>query len=172
VILERRRAEEIYTAARYQIIDPGLLQAGEHDADEARRTTVFSAKILPIWPYGTKRIEIEYTEQLPVEEFESLLTIPLRPEAYHLQTAGRLSIHLELDSAHALRDFQVTSKSYPVQMRERTPHRVKLDFDGRAVKLSEDFAVKYARMAQAVTGSIFLHTASHPNRRASLKRPR
>lgn len=144
VILERRRAEEIYTAARYQIIDPGLLQLGEHGADEARRSSVFSAKILPIRPFGTKRIEMEYTELLPVEQFESLLTIPLRPEAYHLQTAGRFSLHLELDSGHALRDFQVVGKAYPVQIRERTPHRVKLDVDARLVKLSEDFAVKYA----------------------------
>ncbi len=144
VILERRRAEEIYTAARYQIIDPGLLQSGERDADEARRTSVFSAKILPIRPFGTKRMEIEYTEQLPVEQFESLFAIPLRPEAYHLQTAGRLSIHLEIDSAHSLRDFQVVSKTYPVQMRERTPHRVKLEYEGRAVRLGEDFAIKYA----------------------------
>jgi Ca-activated chloride channel family protein len=143
VILERKRAEEIYANARYQILDPGLLQAGERDADEARRTSVFSAKILPIRPYGTKRLEMEYTEQLPVEQFESFFAIPLRPEAYHLQTAGRLSLHLELDSAHALRDFQVVSKTYPVQIRERTPHRVKLDFDGRMVKLSEDFAIKY-----------------------------
>ena len=144
VILERRRAEEIYTAARYQIIDPGLLQSGERDADEARRTSVFSAKILPIRPFGTKRMEIEYTEQLPVEQFESLFAIPLRPEVYRLQTAGRLSIHLELESVHSLRDFQVVSKTYAVQMRERTSHRVKLDYEGRAVKLSEDFAVKYA----------------------------
>lgn len=144
VILERKRAEEIYTNARYQILDPGLLQAGEHDADEARRTSVFSAKILPIRPYGTKRLEMEYTQQLPVEQFESLFAIPLRPEAYHLQTAGRLSLHLELDSAHALRDFQVVSKTYPIQIRERTPHRVKLDLEGRLVKLSEDFAIQYA----------------------------
>jgi Ca-activated chloride channel family protein len=144
VILERRRAEEVYTAARYQIIDPGLLQSGERDADEARRTSVFSAKILPIRPFGTKRMEIEYAEQLPLEQFESLFAIPLRPEAYHLQTAGRLSIHLEIESAHSLRDFQVVSKTYPVQMREQTPHRVKLDYQGRAVSLSEDFAVKYA----------------------------
>ena len=34
VILERRSAGEIYAKARYQIIDPGLLQAGLHDADE------------------------------------------------------------------------------------------------------------------------------------------
>src|SRR6202011_5865705 len=52
VILQRRPAEDTSPNARYHIIDPGLLQAGERDADEARRTSVFSAKILPIRPYG------------------------------------------------------------------------------------------------------------------------
>ena len=127
VILERRRAEEIYDSCN-QIIDPGLLQQGEHDIDEARRTSVFSAKILPIRPFGTKRLELEYTEDLPVE-FESLLSVALSPDAYHLQTVGRLSVHFDLTSAHALSNFQVVSKAYPVQMRENTPHRVRFDFE-------------------------------------------
>ena len=144
VILERRRAEEIYQQARMQAIDPGLLQQGERDLDEAVRSAVFSAHIVPIQPYGTKRLEIEYQENIPVEQFESFFAIPLRPDAYRAQTAGRLSIKLDLESAHALRDFQITSKAYPAQIRERTPHHVKADFEGRAVVLSEDFAVKYA----------------------------
>jgi Ca-activated chloride channel family protein len=149
VILERRRAEEIYTQARNQIIDPGLLQQGERDASEASRTSIFSAKIVPIRPFGTKRIEMEYTTMLPVEQFESLFAVPLRPEAYHLQTAGKLTIHFELNSTHALSDFQLVSKAYPVQIRERSAHHVRLDYEGSAVKLAEDFAVKYTLDAKA-----------------------
>ena len=63
VILERRRAEEIYAEAKAQVIDPGLLQQGERDADEARRTSVFSAHIVPIPAFGTKRVEMEYQER-------------------------------------------------------------------------------------------------------------
>ncbi|HEV2688381.1 MAG TPA: VIT domain-containing protein, partial [Bryobacteraceae bacterium] len=144
VILERRRAEEIYQQAKAQAIDPGLLQQGERDLDEATRGAVFSARIVPIRAYGTKRLEIEYQEELPVEQFESMLAVPLRPDAYRAQTAGLLSIKLELDSAHSLRDFQVVSKAYALQVRERNAHRVKADYEGRNVVLSEDFAVKYA----------------------------
>jgi Ca-activated chloride channel family protein len=143
VILERRRAEEIYNNARMQAIDPGLLQMGERDVDEARRTAVFSAKIVPIRPYGTKRMEIEYQQDLPVEQFQSMLAIPLRPDAYKTISAAHLSLSLDLNSAHALKDFQVTSKIYQARIRDRTPHHVKLDYDGTNVALSEDFAVKY-----------------------------
>src|SRR5258706_4635901 len=143
VILERRRAEEIYQQAKMQAIDPGLLQQGERDLDEASRGAVFTARIVPIHAYGTKRMEIEYQEDLPVEQFESLLAVPLRPDAYRAQTAGHLWIKLELDSAHALRDFQIVSKAYGLQVRERTAHHAKADFEGRTVALTEDFAVKY-----------------------------
>jgi Ca-activated chloride channel family protein len=144
VILERRRAEEIYQQARMQAIDPGLLQQGERDADEAGRGTVFSARIVPIPAYGTKRLEIEYQEDIPVEQFESFLAVPLRPDAYRALTAGRLSITLALDSSHALRGFEIVSKAYAAQVRERTAHHVQAVFEGRNVALSEDFAVKYS----------------------------
>ncbi|MBV8818032.1 MAG: VWA domain-containing protein, partial [Acidobacteriaceae bacterium] len=143
VILERRRDGELYASIRNQIIDPGLLQQGENGADEARRTAVFSAKIVPIRAFGTKRVELEYTEQLTLSDFESMLSIPLRPDSYHLQTAGKLSVHFEMTSAHALKDFQVLSKGYPVKIGERTAHRVTFEYSGRLVKLSEDLAMKY-----------------------------
>src|SRR5580704_4758957 len=90
VILERKRAAEIYNDIRAQALDPGLLQMGERDADEARRTSMFSARVVPIPAYGTKRIEIEYQERLTVELSQSMLAIPLRPDVYRAQTAGRL----------------------------------------------------------------------------------
>jgi Ca-activated chloride channel family protein len=52
VILERRQAEEIYNEAKTQVIDPGLLQQGERDADQARGSAVFNARIVPIPGYG------------------------------------------------------------------------------------------------------------------------
>src|SRR5579863_6938448 len=86
VILERKRAEEIYNDIRAQALDPGLLQMGERDADEARRTSIFSARVVPIPAYGTKRIEMEYQERLTVDLSESMFAIPLRPDVYRAQS--------------------------------------------------------------------------------------
>jgi Ca-activated chloride channel family protein len=72
VILERHRTEEIYESLKWQAIDPGLLQMGERTAEEARRSAVFSARIVPIPGYGTKWIEIEYHETIPVEKRKTL----------------------------------------------------------------------------------------------------
>jgi Ca-activated chloride channel family protein len=144
VILERKRAEEIYNDIRAQALDPGLLQMGERDADEARRTSVFSARVVPIPAYGSKRIEMEYQERLGVELGESMLAIPLRPDVYRTQTAGRLTITLEIKSAHTMRDFQFASKAYAMQAATRDAHSVQASFNGKGVALTEDFSLKYA----------------------------
>jgi Ca-activated chloride channel family protein len=144
VILERRRAEEIYEQARAQAIDPGLLQQGERGADEARRSAAFSARIVPIPAYGAKRVEMEYHETIPVEDLRSMFAIPLRPDAYQAQQAGLLHIDFELHSSHTLSGFEVSSKVYPLRIERQTPNFVKGSFEGRKVTFTEDFAVRYA----------------------------
>lgn len=143
VILERRRAVEIYNALKWQSIDPGLLQMGEQTAGEARRTAVFSARIVPIPPFGTKRVEIEYHETLPVEDLQSFFAVPLHPDAYQTQVAAHLTIDFELRSQHVLRQFEVVGKTYPLNIREGGPNLIRGSFEGRNVSFQEDFAVRY-----------------------------
>ena len=76
VILERKQAAEIYNMAKMQAIDPGLLQMGERDADQVNRSAVFSAHIVPIPPFGTKRVELEYQERLQTEQLQTLFAVP------------------------------------------------------------------------------------------------
>jgi len=143
VILERKRAEEIYNQLKQQVIDPGLLQMGERGADEAKRTSVFSARIVPIPAFGTKRLEIEYHESIPVENLKSYFAIPLRPDAYQAQAARRLRINFELHTAHAIRNFQVPAASFPLQLERNTAHLIQGHFEGRDVNLGEDFVITY-----------------------------
>ncbi len=144
VILERKRAQEIYANIRMQALDPGLLQMGERDADEERRSSIFTARVVPIPAFGTKRIEIEYQERLPIEQGQAFFAIPIHPDVYRAQNAARLSIHLTASSAHAMRDFQFTSANYSMKIAEKTAKSVKASFDGQAVSLTEDFALKYS----------------------------
>ena len=143
VILERKRAEEIYTQLKQQAIDPGLLQMGERGAEEAKRSAVFSARIVPIPPYGTKRLEFEYHESIPVENLKSYFAIALHPDAYQAQAARHLWINFELHSAHSIANFQATAKGYPLQLEQNTSHLVKGRFEGQNVNLTEDFVTSY-----------------------------
>lgn len=143
VVLERKRAEEIYNDLKRQSIDPGLLQMGERGAEEAKRSAVFSARIVPIPAYGTKRLEFEYHEAIPVENLKSYFAIPLRPDAYQAQTARHLWINFELRSGNAIANFQAAAKTFPLTFDETTAHVVRGHFEGQNVNLTEDFVTTY-----------------------------
>jgi Ca-activated chloride channel family protein len=162
VILERKRAEEIYNQLKQQSIDPGLLQMGEHTASEARHTSTFSARIVPIPAYGTKRLEFEYHESIPVESFKSYFGIGLKPEAYHSQTARRLIIHFELRSEHPIGNFKLGSTIYPLQIKQQNAHEVVGEFTGENVALTQDFSVQY-ELDQAAGDSLHVLTYRNPD---------
>jgi len=143
VILERKRAEEIYNQLKQQSIDPGLLQMGERGAEEAKRSALFSARIVPIPAYGTKRLEFEYHETIPVENLKSYFAIPLRPDAYQAQAARHFRINFELRSALGLNNFQVGSKAFPLKLEEQNAHVVRGYFEGENTKLTEDLVATF-----------------------------
>lgn len=144
VILERRRADEVYHDIRMQALDPGLLQMGEIDEDQTQRTSTFSARVAPIPAYGTKRVEIEYQERLAVEQGATFFAIPLRPDAYRAQTAGKFSLRVDVKSARAMHDMQFVSAAYPIQVAEHSATSVKASYEAHGVSLADDFALKYA----------------------------
>ena len=162
VILERKRAEEIYNELKQQSIDPGLLQMGERTASEARHTSTFSAKIVPIPAYGTKRLEFEYHESIPVESFKSYFGIGLKPEAYHSQTARHLTIRFELRSEHPIREFRLGNTIYPLKISQQNEHVVAGEFTGENVALTQDFSVQY-ELDQAAGDSIRVLAYRNPD---------
>ena len=143
VILERRRAEEIYDQARMQAIDPGLLAAGERNGSDPANSSVFSAKIVPIPAYGTKRLEIEYHQRLSVTDFKQGFLLSLQPSAYREQKAAHFKLRFELHSAQAMTDLQFAAKSYPLKIATQDAHTVIADFDGEDVNFTEDFAADW-----------------------------
>jgi Ca-activated chloride channel family protein len=143
VVLERKRAEEIYNQLRAQKIDPGILQMGERGSEEAKRSSVFSARIVPIPAYGTKRLEFEYHQSIPVETLKSYFAIRLRPDAYQSQIARHLRIKFELHSALGITSFEAPAKAFPLQFDQNTAHVVTGHFEGQNVNLAEDFVTTY-----------------------------
>ena len=168
VVLERKRAEDIYTQLKRQAIDPGLLQMGERGSEEAKRTSVFSARIVPIPAHGTKRLEIEYHQSIPVENLKSYFAIPLRPDAYSAQAARRLRINFDFRSEQATTNFQASAKAFPLRLDEATPHSVRGHFEGENVNLSEDFVVTYDLDS---AGADTLHVLTYRNPKSGQPAP-
>jgi len=162
VVLERRRASEIYQDLKWQAIDPGLLQQGEDEGEQARRAALFTARIVPIPAWGGKRVELEYHERIPVENRACFFAIPLQPSAFRLQTVPRVRISFDLRSRHPVAGFEALAKTYPLKMEEQSETRIRGVFEGRGVALTEDFAVRYALggTAERLTVSTYRDPAS------------
>jgi Ca-activated chloride channel homolog len=139
VILEARRADEIYQDLALQAIDPGIVK----QADEDEGSTAFTVKITPIPAYGTKRLELEYTELLRVENLESYFSFPFKPNEYGTQTVGRLSIALQMASKFTLSDLNFRSKIYGLNLVTNSANVKSGTYEGANLSLTEDFAFSY-----------------------------
>src|SRR4030095_200242 len=143
VILERKRAEEIYNALRLQSIDPGLLQQAEQGEEGGSRVSFFSARTTPIPAYGTKRLELAYTERLPLERLQSYFYFPLKPRQFQNQAAGRLRVDLTLRHALPMANFKQTNAAFPLVIDSQTANEIRAHYEGSNVVFSEDFAFTY-----------------------------
>jgi len=143
VILERKRAKAVYQELKSQAIDPGLLEQGERTEDDARRSSVFSVHIVPIPAYGTKRLEIEYHEHIPVAAHKSSFLLPLKPDAYASQSVQKLTVHFELHSAGRIKDFAIVGHLLPFHVEQQDEHTVRGSIDATKIELAEDFATTW-----------------------------
>lgn len=139
VILERAQAAEIYEQARAQAIDPGLLSAGERDGSDPKESSAFTAKIVPIPAYGTKRLELEYHQMLPVDRYVQGFTLSLKPAEYKQQIAAKMTLRLEVHSANTMQEFKLVSAMFPLKMTQQDAHTVIGSWEGTNVALAEDF---------------------------------
>ncbi|MGH9836372.1 MAG: VIT domain-containing protein [Blastocatellia bacterium] len=139
VILEKRRANQIYSQIKQQMTDPGLLQQD----DERGGTSAFSAKVFPIPAYGSKRVELEYTEMLPVENLTSRFSFPLKPSFGPPQRVGELHLSVQVLSDSPISPLNFRSTAYPMQATKTGPNELVYEFHARDLDLKEDLSFDY-----------------------------
>lgn len=138
VVVERRRAREIYEELTFMRIDPGLLETTRLDT-----RNVFSVEIFPIPAFGTKRVEIEYTANLEVASLSSRFSFPLRPTLYGRQSCDIFDLRLALESELPISGFRQVGKAMPLQLERSDAHGVRARFSAEAIEFTEDFAFEY-----------------------------
>lgn len=139
VMMERRRANRVYGEIKQARIDPGILQA----TDETESAAGFSAKIFPIDPYGTKRLEMEYTEDLPVENLTSHFTFPLKPTYGESQTVGEFNLKIRVLNDFPFAPLQSENLPFPLQVIKNEPNEFAAEFHAANIELKNDFAFDY-----------------------------
>jgi len=139
VMMEKRRANKVYSEIKQQPVDPGLLQ--QDDEHEGR--SAFSAKVVPILPYGTKRVEMEYTEMLPVDGLVSHFTFPLKPSFGDPQPIDEFNLHLRVISEHPITPVTQANSQFPLTVIKSEPNDFEAEIRARGVELKEDFSFDY-----------------------------
>ena len=155
VILERKRASELYARIRNESLDPGLLESGEitesEGPGEARHSSEFAVKIAPIPPFGYKRLEAEYRQNVPMTQLAAGFVLPLKPVTYAPQTVANFSLSIELKDPQSIFEFRSPGKLFPLTISTQTGHLVRAFFEGTNVLLNDNFSLSYkARDQQAV----------------------
>src|SRR5215210_3655562 len=117
VMMEKRRASAIYGEIKQAAVDPGLLQQD----DEHEGQSAFSAKVFPISPYGTKRVEMEYTEMLAVEGLTSHFTFPLKPSFGDAQRVGEFNLHIRVVGDYPITVSDSGPTNYPLRVLKSEP---------------------------------------------------
>ncbi|HJT27929.1 MAG TPA: VIT domain-containing protein [Pyrinomonadaceae bacterium] len=139
VMMEKRRANKAYSEIKQQQIDPGLLQ--QDDEHEGRST--FSAKVFPIPAYGTKRVEIEYTEVLPVDSLVSHFTFPLKPSFGDAQRVEEFNLHVHILSDYPISPINNERDTYALTITKSEPNEFEADFHATGFDLKQDFSFDY-----------------------------
>ena len=139
VMIEKRRANQVYGEIKQAKIDPGILQT----TDETESSAGFSARIFPINGFGTKRLEMEYTEDLPVENLTSHFTFPLKPSYGEAQKVGALNLKIRVLSDHPIAPIAAENTAFPLQISKNETHEFAGEFHGENVELNDDFSFDY-----------------------------
>ncbi|MCY7376018.1 MAG: VIT and VWA domain-containing protein [Pyrinomonadaceae bacterium] len=139
VMMEKKRANRIYESIKQVQTDPGILQT----TDETESAKGFSAKIFPINSYGTKRLEMEYTEDLAVENLTSHFTFPLKPSYGESQVIGELNLKIRVVNDFNFAPLLPENSAYPLQIFQNTPNEFVGEFHAANVELKDDFSFDY-----------------------------
>ncbi|MCD9186509.1 MAG: VIT and VWA domain-containing protein [Pyrinomonadaceae bacterium] len=139
VMIENRRANQIYGQIKQTMTDPGILQT----TDETESASGFSAKIFPINGFGTKRLEMEYTEDLAVENLTSNFTFPLKPSYGESQTVGEFNLKIRVVSDFGFARIESENQPLPLAISKDEPHEFIGEFHARNIELKDDFSFGY-----------------------------
>lgn len=139
VMIENRRANQLYGQIKQTTTDPGILQT----TDETESASGFSAKIFPINGFGTKRLEMEYTEDLAVENLTSDFTFPLKPSYGESQTVGEFNLKIRVVSDFDFARIESENQPFPLEILKNEPNEFVGEFHARNIELKDDFSFSY-----------------------------
>lgn len=133
-VLEADEAREIYEEIVRQQRDPALLEYAGRNA--------FRARIYPIPAHGEKRIELEYTEVLPLDQGLVRYTYPLNTEKFSTRPLEDVSVTVKIASRQAIQ--AVYSPSHEVAVQRPSDTQAEAVYAEKDATPDRDFTLYYA----------------------------
>jgi len=146
-ILEADKARAIYEDYVRRQQDPALLEYIGRDAVQAR--------IFPIPPGEERRIELEYSQLLPVEEGLMHYHYPLNTERFSAHPLEQVSIFVEVESKNPLRALYSSTHQDEVVINRDGSYRATLSYEASNIFPERDFEL-YASFGAAEIGGNLL----------------
>jgi Ca-activated chloride channel family protein len=132
-VLERDEARRIYEDIVRRRRDPALLEYVGRDA--------FQASIYPIPPRGERRIELEYSEVLKMDNGLVEYVYPLNTEKFSPRPLEEVTVNVTIRSNEALK--AVYCSSHDVEVVRRGDHNALVGYEEYGVKPDRDFVLYY-----------------------------
>jgi Ca-activated chloride channel family protein len=129
----KEEARRIYDDIVRRRLDPALLEYVGRD--------LFQASIFPIDPGDTRRIEIEYTELLPVDNGLVRYVYPLSTERFSGKPLENVAVTVDLASRDPIK--AIYSPSHPVSIDRDGRYRALVGWEDYDVLPTTDFSLYY-----------------------------
>ncbi len=129
----KEEARRIYDDIVRRRRDPALLEYVGRD--------LFQASVFPIDPGDTRRIEIEYTELLPVDNGLVRYVYPLSTERFSGKPLENVAVTVDIISRDAIK--AIYSPSHPVSIDREGRFRARAGWEDFDVKPTTDFSLYY-----------------------------
>jgi Ca-activated chloride channel family protein len=134
-ILEADEARQIYEDIVRQRRDPALLEYVGRGAVQAR--------IFPIPPGGSRKIELEYTQVLPVENGLVRYVYPLNTEKFSARPLEEVSVRVEIRSKDAMHAVYSPTHQDRVFIERKGDYRAIVGYEATNVLPDQDFDLVY-----------------------------
>lgn len=134
-ILDADQARAIYEDIVRRRRDPALLEYVGQSAVQAR--------IFPIPPGGSRKIELEYSQVLPVENGLVRYVYPLSTERFSARPLEEVHIHVEIESRDAMRAIYSPTHQDRVYIEREGSYRAIVGYEETNVLPDRDFELVY-----------------------------
>lgn len=139
-VLERDAARRIYEDIVRRRQDPALLEYVGRNA--------FQASIFPIPPGGERRVELEYSQVLAVDNGLVEYVYPLNTEKFSPRPLSEVAVNVSIRSTEALK--AIYSPSHDVDVVRDGDHRATVGYEEYDVKPDRDFVLYYTLSGEDV----------------------